>query len=127
MSDRTPPQVGEIWQHFKHCADEPHQYKIIVSSTSAGDPGVEPVYKLCAATNVDSGLFYIGYQSLRPFPNLCQQPTWLYDEMMGEWIDAPMVVYQSTSDQRIWCRTLTEFMAADERSETGWKFWRIAA
>lgn len=117
MSDRTPPQVGEIWQHFKHrdgvdiFCGEYHQYQIWdVTEAKPQHPQAE--IQPFSVQHVETGQFHNVFE--------CDREWWV------EGLSEPHVLYTvNFCTHTVWCRALAEFMAADERSETGWKFWRI--
>lgn len=112
MTNRQPPKKNEIWQHFKHSEAEDHQYQIwdLVTPGPIPENAVEQPY------------------SVRDVETLAYLSVYEHDgQIYVEGVMVPSVLYTlGFLTEDVWCRALVEFMATDERSETGWKFWKIA-
>jgi hypothetical protein len=109
------PFPGQIWQHFKHTPETPHQYLVISVTT----PGALPanVYPYYTVVHTETG------ELMDLIVSFSENGHWLNPPQAE-----PFVVYRDVQNEMAiwWARPLSSFIATDSRSPTGQKFWLVS-
>ena len=115
------PTPGTTWQHFKHSPETPHLYEMICVTEPGDGPQDAPGYFTAIHTETEQWLDVMpaaGAASCEPDDDRF----WLFPPQ-----DEPFVIYKAVGDDsgKCWARPLSSFMAADDRSPNGHKFWQV--
>jgi len=109
----TQPKPGSTWQHFKHTPETPHLYTIICV-TEAGELPMD-AFPYFTVVHTETGAL------LDLMASASTLGRWIYPVQVE-----PFVVYLPVNDNgKWWARPLSSFMAPDDRSPTGQKFWPV--